>query len=64
MPPVSAEYHFKKIPFELLPVATKLETVAVPQKDCADAVGAVGTSFTVTEIAVRVLSHPLTVCEA
>ena len=53
VPPVAAEYHWI-----LLPVATKLATVAAPQKLCADAVGAVGLSLTVTQLMISLNECP------
>ena len=44
-------------------MATKLETVAELQKVCADAVGAPGAVFTVTETLVLELSQEFNVCE-
>ena len=55
VPPLEALYHFT-----LLPLATRSDTVALPQKLCALAVGAAGLVI-VTATAVRVLSHPFTV---
>ncbi len=57
LPPVTEEYHFR-----LLPVATKSATVdVVPQKLCADAVGAEVVELIVTLTDVLGLSHPFTV---
>ena len=54
IPPDEAAYHFI-----VVPVATKLETVAEPQKDCAIAVGAAGSEFIVTTTPVLLeLSQP------
>ena len=43
-----------------VPVATSEATVVLPQKLCAEAVGAAGTTFIVTATALRVLSQPAT----
>ncbi len=54
---VLSEYHFR-----VVPVATKSATVdVVPQKLCAEAVGAVGIELTVTLTDVLSLSQPFTV---
>ena len=58
VPPVATLYHFKAVP-----VATKLETVAEIQNVCAEAVGAPGAVFIVTDTDVLELSHEFKVCE-
>ena len=57
VPPVASLYHFKTVP-----VATKLATVAEPQKFWALALGS-EFPFTVTPIDDLVLSQPFRVCE-
>ena len=50
----------------VFPAAIKLATVGLPlaQNTCGEAVGAGVIELTITLITVRVLSQPLTVCEA
>ena len=53
VPPDAAAYQFI-----VVPVATKLATVAEPQKDCAIEVGAAGITLMTTSILALVLSQP------
>ena len=66
MPEIKAVVEAKAVPpdeaayqFIVAPVATKLATVAEPQKDCAIAVGADGKALITTSILALVLSQPL-----
>ncbi len=61
VPPVAVAYHWM-----VFPAAIKLATVGLvlAQNVCAEAVGAGVIGLTVTLTVVRVLSQPLTVCEA